>query len=406
MSDRRVVVTGAGTINALGTSVDEFWSNCLAGKTVVRPIPEHWKLYSDFNSIYWSPLPDIDYKAFGITGNEIRQSDPVSLLAAIAAGEAVKKSGIESEITDGKLNIQKLKGIDPYRGGVFIGTGQGGLNSALENDSFQILARPKKQFSSLLRDIDGQSHQSIEEVLNNLRHPMRANYFTVGMTMPNSSAANLGIKFSLKGANDTITAACSSGTIAVGKAYRAIREGSVDFALTGGAEYLYDEYGGIFRAFDLPKALATSTGAPDTVNRPFDEDRSGFLFAQGGAGILVLEEIDHARRRNAPILAEITGYDESFDAYNIMIPDPDGREIRTLIRKILEGAGVRPDQIDYINAHGTGTLRNDPIEALAIADVFGKKPVINSTKSLLGHTIGASGAIEAIVAVMSIQNDV
>ena len=405
MSDRRVVVTGAGTINALGTNIEEFWANCLAGNTVVEPIPERWHLFSKYNSRYWSPLPDINFKDFGITANEIRQSDPASLLLAVAAGEAIEKSGVETEITDGKLNTQKLNGIDPYRAGVFIGTGQGGLNSALLNDSFQILAQPKKQLSTLLDEIDGTSRDSYNAVLKQLEHPFRANYFTVGMTMSNSSGANLGIKYTLKGANETYTAACASGTIAVGKAYRAVKNGQVDFAIGGGTEYLYDEYGGIFRAFDLPKALVTSDGPADTVNRPFDEERSGFLFSQGAAGALVLEDLEHALQRNAPILAEIIGYEESFDAYNIMIPEPEGKEIRGLISRLLEGGGAKPDEIDYINAHGTGTFKNDPIETEAILEIFDRKPVVNSTKSLLGHTIGASGAIEAIVTALSIQKD-
>jgi len=346
MSDRRVVITGTGTINSLGTNVADFWSNCLAGKTVVEPIPELWRRYSEYNSLYWAPLPEIDYKTFGITGNEIRQSDPVSLLAVAAAGEALRASGVNTDIVDGKLNIQKVQGIDPYRSGVFLGTGQGGLHTALANDAFQILSRSKEKVALLQKELDGRHHDSIAEVLENMRHPLRVNYFTVGMTMPNSAAANLGIKYSFKGANDTTTAACASGTIAVGKAYRAIRDGSVDFAVSGGAEYLYDEYGGIFRAFDFPKALATAAGPPLSVNRPFDEERNGFLLSEGGAGILILEELEHALGRKAPILAEITGYGESFDAYNIMMPEPEGREIRNLIRKTLEAAGARADEVD------------------------------------------------------------
>ncbi len=404
MSDRRVVVTGLGTINALGTNLDEFWSNSLAGNTVVEPIPERWQLFSKYNSHYWSPLPNIDYKEFGITANEIRQSDPASLLLSIAAREAIRNSGIKTEIIDGKLNTQELKGVDPYRGAVFVGTGQGGLTSAFLNNSFQILAQPKKQLLSLLKELDGNPAEPFKEVLEQFQHPFRANYFTVGMTMSNSSAANLGIKYGLKGANETYAAACASGTIALGKAYQAIRGGAADFAIGGGTEYLYDEYGAIFRAFDLLKALATSTAAPDEVNRPFDEDRSGFLYSQGGAGALVLEEFHHAQERGAAILAEIIGYEESFDAYNIMIPEPEGREIRSLVSRLLSNAGTAPEEIDYINAHGTGTEKNDPIEAKMFSDVFGKKPVINSTKSLLGHTIGASGAIEAIVTTLSMQN--
>ena len=404
MSKRRVAITGVGTVNALGTNVRDFWANCLEGKTSVAPIPEPWHQYAKFNSIYWSPLPDIDYKAFGITGNEIRQSDPASLLSVIAAGEALSNSGIDAEIIDGKLNTQRLTGVDPRRGGVFIGTGQGGLNSAFVNNSHQILSLSKKKLSALQDELDEAAKEKLSEALETMRHPLRANYFTVGMSMPNSSAANLGIKFSLKGANETVAAACASGTIAIGKAYRALKNGTIDFAISGGTEYLYDEYGAVFRAFDVPKALVTSASDPQEVNRPFDTGRSGFLFSEGGAGMMILEELEHAVDRGAPILAELIGYGESFDAYNIMIPEPEGREIREMVADILTGAGVKPEQVDYINAHGTGTQKNDPIEASLFSEIFGQKPVINSTKSLLGHTIGASGAIEAIVSVLSIKN--
>ena len=402
MSERKVVVTGLGTLNALGTNVCEFWANCLSGETSVSPIPEKWNRYAQYNSKYWSPLPDIDYTDYGITKNEVRQSDPASLLAAVSVGEALENGGVESEIVDGKLNMCQLVDIDPYRSGVFIGTGQGGLHTAMANESHQILALTKKRLASLLSNPELELNGAIAEVLDDMHHPLRANYFSVGMSMPNSTAANLGIKYALKGANETYAAACASGTIAIGKAFRAIRSGRLDFAICGGTDYLYDEYGAIFRGFDIPKALTTEEGPPDSVSRPFDEDRSGFLFSQGGAGLLVIEDLEHATRRNAAILVEITGYEETFDAYNIMMPEPDGSEIRTLLTRILDSSGVVADEIDYINAHGTGTAKNDPIEAQAFADVFGKKPCINSTKSLIGHTIGASGAIEAIVSVKSI----
>ena len=403
MGERRVVVTGVGTINALGNNVHEFWSGCLEGNTSVSPIPESWRRYSQFNSSYWSPLPEIDFEGFDLNKNEIRQNDVSGLLAAVAAREALANSSVEMDVVDGKLNTLQIRGVDSYRSGVYIGTGQGGISSAMENYSYQILARSKKRITELRDSLDGDSEEVLAQILNDMRHPLRMNFFAVGMSMPNSPAANLGIKYSMKGSNETVAAACASGTMAIGRAFREIQNGRVDFAISGGTDYLNDGYGCAFRAFDTPKALTSSREAPEKVNRPFDANRSGFLFSEGAAGVLILEELEHARKRGAPILSEVIGYGESFDAYSIMIPEPDGTEIRALMKKILNGSDVATGEIDYINSHGTGTLKNDPIEAQAIFDLFGRTPAVNSTKSLLGHTIGASGAIEAIVSIKSIE---
>lgn len=222
--------------------------------------------------------------------------------------------------------------------------------------------------------------------------------------MPNAPAANLSIKFNLSGPGNTLCAACASGTVAIGHGFKAVQNGTVDLALAGAAEYLFDDYGSIFQGFDIVKTLTTADDDFSKANRPFDQQRTGFLFSQGGTGVLIIEELDHARKRQAKILAEIIGFAETCDGYNIMIPAEKGEKMELMIRRALADAACDSEQIDYINAHGTGTMANDLVEADLIERVFGKKPLVNSTKSLIGHTIGASGAIETIVTVLSLQH--
>jgi 3-oxoacyl-[acyl-carrier-protein] synthase II len=224
------------------------------------------------------------------------------------------------------------------------------------------------------------------------------------MLMPNAASAAVGIKFSLTGPNVTYCVACASGTVAVGHGYRAVHEGRVDLAVTGGSEYLYDDHGHIFRGFDVAGTLVRDYVDSETANRPFDEKRSGFLFSQGGAAVLVLEELEHARRRGATIMAELIGFAESFDAHSMMSLAPGGEQIERMIRAALADANLLPRDVDYVNAHGTGTKNNDQTEVEVINRVFGKSVRVNSTKSLLGHTIGASGAIEALVTALSLRD--
>ena len=231
-----------------------------------------------------------------------------------------------------------------------------------------------------------------------------ANPFSVAMAMPNGTAAVLGIRYGIRGRNAVNAGACAAGTIAVGHALRAIQSGEVNFALAGGVEYLVDPLGGAFRSFDVVQALVRAGDTPARANRPFDAARSGFLFAEGGGAVLVVEEREHALRRNAPIVAELAGYAETFDAYSVMMPEPSGVQVERMIRMALADAGMEPADIDYVNAHGTGTVVNDALEATVLNRVFGERPLVNSTKGLIGHTIGASGAIEAAVAALSIRD--
>jgi 3-oxoacyl-[acyl-carrier-protein] synthase II len=224
------------------------------------------------------------------------------------------------------------------------------------------------------------------------------------MLMPNAASAAVANKHSIRGPNLTYCVACASGTVAVGHAYRAVRDGEVALAVSGGAEFLYDEHGHIFRGFDVAGTLVRDCADPEKANRPFDEKRSGFLFSQGGAAVLVLEELERALRRRAPIIAELVGFAETFDAHSMMSLAPGGGEIERMLRASLADAGLEARAVGYVNAHGTGTQNNDAIEGEVIRRVFGDSAAVNSTKSLLGHTIGASGAFEALVTALTLRD--
>ncbi len=396
----RVVITGLGVISSIGLDVQSFWRACLDGCSEIALIPEQWRKYSDYNSGIWSPLPELDYKALGFIRTEIMQRDPVSLIAMAATEQALDQAGLFREEANPRCNQYYIPGIDSNRFGVFVGTGIGGANSFLDNQAFQMLSLTKSKLTGLLGETTGEAR----ELLDLLYHPRRLNPFVVSMLMPNAVSATIGIKYSLHGPNRTIAQACSSGTSAIGSAFRCIRSGDLDYALCGGAEYLYDPYGGIYRGFDIANTLARPGNDPETANRPFCNKRSGFLYSEGGAGMLLIERECIAKSRNAEILAEVAGFGESFDASSMMSNAGDGRQIERMIENALGDAGIQSSDIDYINTHGTGTQINDDIESRVLEGVFHDRPIVNSTKSILGHTIGASGAIEAITSVLSLQH--
>lgn len=403
--ERKVVITGIGIIAPCGKDTGTFWNNCLAGQAAVSKIPEKWQDFSKYNSTIWAPLPELDLAAYGISRIDKMQLDMTSLLALAATNQALNHAGLECTITDAKKNISRIEGIDPVRCGVYLGTGVGGINSLIQNVSNHINTPVKKGLKELKKELTSDSagqEKIIESCEDKIIMPLRFNPFIVSMIMPNACAANIGIKNSVKGINKTVTTACAAGTCAIGGAYEMVASGRADVMITGGVEYLNEPFGGIFRGFDIAGTLASNREEPEKANRPFDRDRTGFLFSEGAGAILILEEAEHAASRGAPVIAEITGFTESFDAHNIMIMEPQGIMIKQMIRSCLDQAGLDSSDIDYINAHGTGTMVNDEAEAAVIDDIFGKKPLINSTKSLTGHTIGASGAIEAAVTALSI----
>ena len=389
MNRRRVVVTGIGMISPLGTSAPDCWSSLMAGRNVVASVPSAWRRYAETASTIWAPLPSIDWPALGIGRIEQMQLDISGMLAIAASSEAIRDAGIGTSSADAKKNTFRLEGQAPNRCGVFMGTGVGGVNSLVGNLANHVI-------SPLTAAVPDPS------VLPPM--PTRYNPYAVASLMPNAVSALLGIRWSLRGPNLTFAQACAAGTVAVGHAFRAIASGSVDMALCGGAEYIGDPYGGMFRGFDLARTLAAEGSDAQRANRPFDRDRTGFLYAEGGAAVLVCEEAEAARRRGARAYAEIVGYAENFDAYSIMSMEPSGTRIAEMVAAAVRDAACTPGDVDYINAHGTGTAVNDEIESSVIERLFGATPLVAATKSLTGHCIGASGGIEAAVTALSIAH--
>jgi len=405
--NRRVVITGAGVVSSLGTGMDEFWSRCLEGKSAVATVPASWRHHDELHSRIWSPLPEIDPESLGVARAERLQLDPVAMLALGAAREAIGRAGFTLATAGERSRNFVLSGADSARTGVFFGTGLGGAISFLRNHTHHIFSKPRAALAAYVEKHETAGDREVlEDIVQQMAHGTRFNPFEVSMVMPNSPSAAIGIKYNLKGPNETYCVACASGTVAVGNAYRAVRDGRVDVAVSGGCEYFADEHGHIFRSFDVSGTLVRDYADAETANRPFDEKRSGFLFSQGGSAALVLEELEHAQRRGATIMAELIGFAETFDAHSMMSLAPGGGQIERMIRGALSDAGLSPAEVDYINAHGTGTRNNDEIESGVIDRVFGKSVWVNSTKSLLGHTIGASGAFEALVTALTLRDGV
>lgn len=400
----RVFVTGLGVVSGFGDALETFWADCLAGRSLVEPIPPHWRNFANLHSAIWSPTkipvsPDLFSRV------ESLQHDPATLMAIGAAQSALTHAGFAVEVGDRKTNSRRIPALEPFRSACFVGTGIGGANSFMVNHAYQVLANSSRELTALCDRVeDDELRKDVEHVLTMMGHANRFNPFVVSMLMPNAPASYLGIKFGLRGGSTPCNYACASGTIAIGRAFESVRAGHIDTAIAGGTEYLDDPHGSIFHGFDVCGALVRDCEEPERANRPFDEKRSGFLFSQGGAGMLVLESERQVMARNVEPIAEILGSGLSFDAFNMMRPDPQGEAIERMLRDMLAAAEVAAQDVDYINAHGTGTENNDACEAAVIERLFGSEVAVNSTKSLLGHSMGASGAIEAVVTALSLRD--
>lgn len=406
MRDKSVVITGMGTICPLGLTTTEFWQACQAGKQAATHIPEQWLEYADYTSRYWAPLPEFSYSELGISRIDDLRLDPVAKLSRIATEQALEEAGVMLRPIDRRQSMFEMVGINAERSGVIMGTGIGGVNTTAVSHTTHLFARYCEDLERILdtEELGSGVRLELHHLLKKMDYPRRYNPFAVSMIMNNAITANIGIRYQCKGANKAISIACASGTAALGEAYRAVQNGSLDFVISGGAEYKYDKTGCVFRAYDVANTLAHDFPSPQEANRPFDENRNGFLFSEGAAAILILEEKQHAIKRGANIIAEISAFAESFDALSIMQPDAETVQIERMIRSALKQAGMAANELDYINAHGTGTVANDEAECSVIERIFGDGPAVNSTKSLVGHTIGASGALEAQVAALSIRD--
>jgi len=361
-SRRKVVITGMGVVTPLGTSVHKFWSslkNSISGiRTIskVDPIAFPCKVSGEIQN--FDPTSRIDRK-------DARRMGRFSQLAMIAAYEAIESSGLN-------FNAE-----NPDRVGVLIGSGSGGLP-----------------------ETDDQAEIKVK------RGVMRMSPFFIPMMLVNMAAANISREFGITGYTNTCATACAAGTQAIGEAVEVIRRGGADIIITGGTEAGISEIG--MGGFSTMHALTRWEGEPSKASRPFDANRDGFAPSEG-AGILIVEGLDHARARNANILAEITGWGVSSDAYHLVQPHKDGTGAASAMQNALHDAQVNPDDVDYINAHGTSTPTNDRLETLSIKKVFKNRAYsipVSSTKSMIGHSLGASGALEAIACVNSIRDSV
>jgi len=361
--NRRVVITGMGCVHANGVGNAPFFKEVEALHCKMQPLPEEFRFFHSFRTGHYIPLPEFSLKNYGIENIMERVMQPEDRMSLLAAKLAIEDAGVELKERKNGWETSFPEGT-----GLLLGTGFTGLQTAFEG----YLAHNK------IKRTPESSH--------------RFNRMMIPMLMSNSPAAWCAISFMLQGPVHTLNAACASGSLAIGEAYLKIRTGQLPACLCGGVENLQDDCGAILRGFDQ---MGVCTRSPDGRPRPFSDDRTGFLFGEGGACILVLEERDAAIGRGVRIYAEIVGYCENNDAYSIALLAPDGAQIQRLVRRICEGKSVQ-----LLNAHGTGTLDNDRIEAELVAAIWPKKdplPWVQASKSLLGHTFGASGAFETAI---------
>lgn len=361
MSKRRVVITGLGTLNAVGNSVDETWQNLLAGKSGIDTI-KNFELTDDFASKIAGEVKDLNYEDY-FDRKRRKKLDPYSQFALIAAHQAMKDSGLD------------VADFNHDKAGVLIATGIGGMLT-FEQEATKLV----------------------------LKGPRRISPFFIPKMISNIASAEVAIEYNLRGINYNITSACASANHAMGTAFRTIQFGDADIILTGGAEASVTPLA--VAGFCSMKALSTRNDEPQKACRPFDRDRDGFIMAEG-SGVLVMEELEHALSRGAHIYAEVVGYGATCDAFHITAPAENGEGGARAMQNALDDAGISPEKVEYISAHGTSTPLNDPNESIAIKTVFGDhayKLKVNSTKSMVGHTLGAAAAIEAIVCCKTIQS--
>ena len=361
MNKRRVVITGLGALAPNGNSVSQYWGSLISGKSGIGYITafdtENLSVKIAGELSNFDPQDHFGRK-------ELRKLDPFTVYHMVSSSEAIT----QAELT---------QNVDMDRVGVIIGSGVGGI-------------------------------QTLEDQCNiySSRGQRRVSPFFVPRMIANIAAGNLAIKYGFKGPNQTIISACASGTDAIGLAARTIQYGDADVMITGGTEASIT--GLTISGFANIKALSTRNEDPESASRPFDAERDGFVLGEGSASI-VLEELSHAEKRGASILAELVGYGSTDDAFHITQPSEGGKGAIKAMQNALDDANLSVNDIDYINAHGTSTPFNDKTESAAIASLFGdhtKKLKVSSTKSMVGHALGASGALEAIACIQAIQNDI
>ncbi len=362
MKPRRVVITGLGLVTSLGETVDGVWDSLCAGKSGIHNITRFD--FSQFPVRFGGECTSFDVSTYGVDVKEAKRLDRFAQFGLAASMSAVKDSGIDFKTEVGE------------RCGVVIGSGIGGIETLEEQCG----------------------------ILNS-RGVSRVSPFTVPRLMVNAASGNVSILFGLKGPNSSVVTACATGSNAIGDAARLIEHNTADVMIAGGSEAALCRVG--MASFIAARALSTRNEDPERASRPWDKDRDGFVMGEG-AGVVVLEEYEHAKKRGARIYAELLGYGMSADANHITAPCADGDGAARAMGLALTDAGVNPDQVNYINAHGTSTSLGDIAETKALKRTFGehaRKLAISSTKSQLGHLLGASGGVEAIFTALSVYRN-
>lgn len=363
MELRRVVITGIGTINSLGHNVQEYFDNLVAGKSGAGWITRFDA--SLFKTRFACEIKDYDPEKFGLDKRDIRRNDPFTQYAFIATDEAIKDSALDLDV------------IDKNRAGVVVGSGIGGIETLVKEMKAFYEGGEVPRFSP----------------------------FLVPMMIPDIASGMISMKYGFRGPNYATVSACSTSNHAMSDAFTLIRMGKADVVITGGSEAPINvaSIGG----FNASKAISTNNEEHMTASRPLDRTRDGFVMGEG-AGILVFEEYEHARARGAKIYAEIGGSGMTADAYHITAPHPDGDGARRVMEEAIRESGLKPEDVDYINLHGTATPLGDIVEVKAIKDLFGDhayKMNMSSTKSMAGHALGATGAIEILACICAMERD-
>jgi 3-oxoacyl-[acyl-carrier-protein] synthase II len=360
---QRVVVTGVGTINPLGNDVPTFWAGLMAGRSAVGPITAYDASEQPIRIA--AEVKGFDPETF-LDRKTVRRTDRFTQLAVVAADQAIADADLKFRENGDNRNVR-----------VILGTGIGGIKTLLDG------------------------YDTLRE-----RGPKRVSALLVPMMMPNAGAGEIAIRHGLHGLAMSLSSACATGSNAIGEAAEYIRQGAAEVMVCGGGESVMHPI--TLAALGNMGAASQRNDEPERASRPFDAHRDGFVMGEGAA-VLILESLQHARRRGARIYAEVIGYGASSDAYHITAPDQDGTGAAQSMQAALDDAGLGPQEIDYINAHGTSTPLNDRIETLAIHTVFGDhagKVPISSTKSMVGHLMGAAGAVEAIACVKTLESGV
>jgi 3-oxoacyl-[acyl-carrier-protein] synthase II len=359
---RRVLVTGVGSVSPLGGDMDALWEGLLAGRSGAGPITR-------FDASAMDSRIACEVKDFSTEGvldrKDAKRMDRFVQFAVVAAHEAMKRARLDTDA------------LDRDRVGVVIGSGIGGM------ETFE------------------QQHRTLLE-----RGPGRVSPFFIPMMISDMAAGQVSLQLGFRGPNFGTVSACASGAHAIGEAVRLLRAGDADVMICGGTESTITPMA--IAGFCAARALSTRNDDPQRASRPFDNDRDGFVIAEG-AGLLVLETEEHARRRDAPVLCELGGYGATADAYHLTNPAEDGNGAARAMRRALEDAGVAPEDVDYINAHGTSTPAGDPVEVLAVKSVFGehaRRLMMSSTKSMTGHLLGAAGGLEAAITALVLERGV